>query len=393
MSKQPKIITELIAQIQKWAPLGEEIRWSDQKFNRFARAIFKLQFEQNEPYRKFCQRRGVDPEKIEHYRDIPAAPTDVFKHVRLSRSAAPARTFRTSGTTLGARGEHHFGSLAAYEAALVAPFKRFCIPDTDQIRMLVIAPSSRDLPDSSLSFMLQELVERFGDEESEFFVQAGADGTLRTRFEALAEALSAAEAEGIPTMILGTSFGYVEFFDAHPGSWKLAAGSRLMETGGFKGKIREISRDELYEIFEKRLGISAGFGVSEYSMTELSSQAYSGHIYQNWREKTEKSGAQHGARRHVESGSARRQGALMTPPWARVELVDPLTFEPIDEPEGEGLIRWYDLANTESVLAVQTSDMGARVAGGGFRLLGRAPDAELRGCSLTIEEIVDAQRG
>ena len=73
-----------------------------------------------------------------------------------------------------------------------------------------------------------------------------------------------------------------------------------------------------------------------------------------------------------------------------VEIVDPLTFEPIETPETEGLIRWYDLANTESVVAVQTSDLGVLVEGGGFRLLGRAPQAELRGCSLTIEEIVTA---
>ena len=146
-----------------------------------------------------------------------------------------------------------------------------------------------------------------------------------------------------------------------------------METGGFKGKSREVSRDELYEMFANRLGLPPTSCVSEYSMTELSSQAYTDDLL----------------RRHVENATDRR-GILRTPPWARVDIVDPASLEVISEPNSRGLIRWYDLANVGSVLAVQTTDMGERTADGGFRLYGRAPDSDLRGCSLTIEEIVDA---
>lgn len=108
-------------------------------------------------------------------------------------------------------------------------------------------------------------------------------------------------------------------------------------------------------------------------MTELSSQAYTDEILR--------------VHRGLEES---RTGVFQTPPWVRVEIVDPLDFEPIVEPSGEGLIRWYDLSNTESVVAIQTSDRGRVTEDGGFRLLGRADNAQLRGCSLTIEEIVEA---
>ncbi|AWV90940.1 hypothetical protein [Bradymonas sediminis] len=369
---------KLIDAITAWNPLQDALDWSDAKFNDFAREIFRVQFAQNEPYRKFCQKRGIGPDDIASYRDIPAVPTDVFKHVRLTVAEEPVRVFRTSGTTLGARGEHRFGTLDVYQTALVGPFRRFCVPDVDTLRMLVVAPSGRDLQDSSLSYMLDELVGRFGDAESAYFVRPGEDGQLEMRFDELREALDKAQADGVPTMLLGTSFGFIEFFDSCEQRWQLAEGSRIMETGGFKGKTREVTRDELYEIFEHRLGISKRNGVSEYSMTELSSQAYSDNLF-------------------LDHLSAEKDGAggdnvLQTPPWVRVELVDPLSFEPIETPGEQGLIRWYDLANTESVMAIQTSDLGVLVEGGGFRLLGRAPQAELRGCSLTIEEIVDASR-
>ncbi len=365
-------IEKIIEAIEGWDWCDGPLEWPDERFTGLAREVFAAQFEANAPYRSFCEKRGVGPDDIGSYRDIPAVPTDVFKHVRLTTAAEPVRTFRTSGTTLGERGEHHFGTLAAYEASLVGPFKRFCVPDVDELRMLVIAPSGRDLPDSSLSFMLDELVERFGDANSAFFVQPGDGGELQMRFDELRQALDKAQADGVTTMLLGTAFGFIEFFDSCEHDWQLPEGSRIMETGGFKGKSREASRDELYELFQTRLGIPEAMCVSEYSMTELSSQAYSGRG----------PGVQG-------SGSP---GSLQTPPWARVEIVDPLTFDPIEEVGAQGLIRWYDLANTESVVVVQTSDLGVLVEGGGFRLLGRAPQAELRGCSLTIEEIVEANR-
>jgi hypothetical protein len=387
--------TNIIQAIQAWDAIHGDLEWSDDQFTRHAHEVFRTQYEGNAPYRSFCQKRGVDPDSITSYRDIPAVPTDVFKHVRLTTTDEPVRTFRTSGTTLGERGEHHFGMLDVYRASLVGPFVRFCLPDIDRLgddstesgklRMLIVAPSGTDTPESSLSFMLDELLERFGDRDSGYFVRVGDGGELEMAFDELRRALDRAEADGVPTMLLGTAFGFTEFFDSCDDgqSWQLADGSRVMETGGFKGKTREVSRDELYSMFDTRLAVPRPFCVSEYSMTELSSQAYSDDLFFELTNEHE----------HVEIVKGGPEGllnVLQTPPWARVEIVDPLSFEPIETPDTEGLIRWYDLANTESVVAVQTSDLGVLVEGGGFRLLGRAPQAELRGCSLTIEEIVTA---
>src|SRR5690606_22178560 len=135
------------------------------------------------------------------------------------------------------------------------------------------------------------------------------------------------------------------------------------------------SRDELYALFTDRLGIQPEYCVSEYSMTELSSQSYADTLHN-----------------HVSNPNQPAPTRLRTPPWTRIVIVDPITLNPITTPNQRGLIRWIDLANFDSVCAVQTSDMGTRDPDGGFQLLGRAPDSELRGCSLTIEEIIAANK-
>lgn len=357
--------------IRSWDPLHDDSAWTGDKFDELALAVFALQFAHNQPYRRFCEGRGVNPDRVQSYRDIPAVPTDAFKYVALTVTQRPARVFRTSGTTSTGRGEHYFGDLSAYRASLRGPFRRYMLPDREKMRLLIAAPDPKDLDDSSLSFMLGELVEHHGDEGSEFFVRQAA-GQLSLDLDGLARVLSQAEAHGEPVCLLGTAFAWAELFEASDRTWSLPAGSRLMETGGFKGKARELTRAELYDAFKVRLGLPPAMCVSEYSMTELSSQAYTGDL-----------------RRHRMSATPDddRRAILRVPPWVRIDIVDPRTLDPIDDSAARGLIRWYDLANLESVLGVQTSDIGRR-RDGGFILEGRALGAELRGCSLTIEEIV-----
>lgn len=355
-------------------------RWPDEQLDVHARALFARQFEHNAPYRAFCQGRGVTPEVLGGWRDVPAVPTDVFKHVDLSVTAPDqaARVFRTSGTTRDQRGAHAMGTLAAYRASLPGPFARFVLAGAPRpVRMLLLAPSPDDLPDSSLSFMLGELVEAFGAPGSAFFVRR-ADGSdeLVYQLEALRQALDQAAASEEPVALLGTAFGFMELFDGAPTcAWSLPPGSRIMETGGFKGRSREVTRDQLYALFDERLGVPAAHCVSEYSMTELSSQAYTDTL----------------RRAHLDLAQPPAP-RLLTPPWARLQVVDPVTLEPLEGPGQRGLIRWLDLANVDSVLAIQTSDVGVTHPGG-LELVGRAPDAELRGCSLTIEEIVEGGAG
>lgn len=354
------MIDALVADIQ-----NANFDW-DAQFDAWAKRLFAFQFEHNAPYRNFCDGRGVSPDTVSGYRDIPSVPTDVFKHVSLTTSQGePERVFRTSGTTQGARGEHIFASLAAYAASIAPPFKAHMMPERVRMPIAALAPAPGDLADSSLSYWLGELLTKFGTPfRSGFFIEKTEDAELDFDFDGIVEWLDLAKG---PVFLIGTAFAFVEFFDAVDKTWSLPAGSRVLETGGLKGRTREVSRDELYGLFDQRLGIEPSHCLSEYSMTELSSQAYSNALSANvsW-----------------------DQSSFVTPPWARVEIVNPLTMEIDDAPDARGLICWYDLANISSVVAVQTSDIGVRTPDG-FRLEGRASDSELRGCSLTIEEIVE----
>lgn len=374
---------EIIKHIESWSAQHDPLRWSDERFNALAISLFRWQLERNAPYRRYCERQGLDTDALDQltdYRQIPAVPTDVFKLMPMScwPDANAERTFLTSGTTAqGQRGQHPMASVATYQASIYSPFERFCLTPHSKMKLLILAPHEDEQPESSLSFMLTRFIERYGDEGSRFFLSRDAADELVFDHDGLTNALDKAQSHDEPVFLLGTAFAFMALFD-HPlsatRSWRLPQGSRLLETGGFKGRSREVSRAELYALFEQRLGLERAYCLSEYSMTELSAQAYTDNLRAHLEDPTQPTDLEH-----------RR---LRTPPWARVEVADPLTLKTILEPNMQGLLRWYDLSNTESVLAVQTSDMGYIEPDGGFVLLGRAPDSELRGCSLAIEELL-----
>lgn len=364
----------IIDAIDGWDAVDGPLDWPEARFDELANKVFAHQYGNNEPYRDFCDRRGVTPADEPGAIGIPAVPTDAFKRVRLfCDEAEPKRTFRTSGTTGDARGAHHFRTLEVYERALHPPFRRFCNPRGRTLRFLALAPSFGDVPESSLSFMLGELVEAYGDGESGFFV--GIDGgEWRIDVEDIAEAIDEARTDGEPVLLFGTAFAYAELFERVDRDLSLCDGSVVVETGGFKGRFRQMTREGLYEQFCERFGVELQTrrersapprAMSEYGMTELSSQCYTDEI----------------------AGGDRASGLLYAPPWLDVRIVDPVSLEPVGESGRAGLIRFVDLANVDSVSAIQTSDRGVLHADGGLELLGRAEGAELRGCSLLIEEI------
>lgn len=354
----------IIETIEDWDPVDGPLDWPADQFRRLAAELFTHQYRRIEPYRRLCDNRGVTPDDDPAPAEIPAVPTDAFKRVELFAGDEPIRTFKTSGTTGTDRGTHHFGTLDVYRASLHPPFVRFCNPDRQQLRFLVLAPPPADLSDSSLSFMLGDLVDRFGDDESDFFIRTDEAGD-RLEADRLARALDTACDDDTPTLIFGTAFGFAESFERLNGDWSLPDDSRVVETGGFKGRHQQVSRADLYEAFTNRLGVESTRCLSEYSMTELSSQTYTDELVAD--EPT---------------------GRLYAPPWLKIDIVDPVDLTPVDDPEAEGLIRFFDLANVDSVSAVQTSDRGRLHPDGGLELLGRASGADLRGCSLTVEEIV-----
>ncbi len=333
------------------------------RFEDAALAVFAFQYERNVPYRRLCDRRGATPATVTAWVDIPPVPAAAFREAALT-CGPPARVFTTSGTTGGGekRGRHLLPETALYEAAWGEPFRRHLLPDRGRMRILSLIPPGALLPGSSLSFMADRILERFGAPGSGIYLGEGG-----LRFHDLRRALAEAPE---PVMLLGTALGYHELLAMLQSSGdrvRLPAGSRLMDTGGFKGRRREVAREDLLDRYREFLGIPSTHVVGEYGMTELSSQFY----------ETSLRDAAAG-----ESGERLYAG----PPWVRTRALDPDTLAPL--PEGKtGILAHLDLANAWSVCAVATEDLGA-VHPGGLRLRGRARGAELRGCSLATEELL-----
>jgi hypothetical protein len=346
----------------------------DETFNRLATAAFQRQFAENEPYRRYCERRDATPGRVDHWSTIPAVPTAAFKSAALfcGDPATAEIAFRTSGTSQGPenRGTHYVGDLSFYRAAALPNFKAHLLPDASQLSMVILAPSPRLASDSSLSWMLGAVKKEFGSEDSVHFVDQ--DGL---RLDPLLTTLAESEAKQKPVMLLGTAAAYahlLEVLDERGRRFELPCGSRLMETGGFKRRRRDIPKREFYVWLEERLGIPEPYCVAEYGMTEMCSQFYD----------------------NVLRERARGRPPLLryktVAPWIRTQVVDAETLEPL--PAGRiGVLRHFDLANFDSVLAVQTDDLGLAAAEGGFEILGRAVGAEARGCSIAMDQWLTAQ--
>lgn len=292
----------------------------EERFNALALEIHAFQRRWNEPYARFCATR---PEPMQ-WREIPATPQSAFK--RFSLSCVPreqiGKTFLTSGTTGETRGAHHFRDTALYEAALLAGWRLLGLP---RLRQVILAPTPTEAPHSSLSHMLAALAVESSDTE--------------------------------PVAMLGTALAFLHHFETTPAR-VLPPGSFAMETGGYKGSGRDITKPELYAMFEQHLGLKADAVLNEYGMTELSSQFY-----------TRGLGAPH------TSG-----------PWVRALVIDPVTGAEVLVGEA-GMLRIFDLANLNSSLAIETQDLAVRREHG-FELIGRDPAALPRGCSRMADEML-----
>lgn len=348
---------------------GPEAVVSDGEFDEVALAVFAHQYERNPVYRRFCEARSADPGSIGGWRDIPAVPTDAFKVAPLvcGDAGRAEAAFRTSGTTQGDshRGVHYLLDTSLYRSALSAGFRRHMLADLDSLPILSLVASFEVADDSSLSFMISEVVRELGSEGSGFF--ADADGL---QLESLLIRLQEVGAGSEPVLVAGTSFAFVHLFDTMESRGLrvvLPSGSRIMDTGGFKGRSRQVGREELYRMMGERLGVERRWVVNEYGMTEMSSQLYD---------------AVAGA------GGAISERRHLAPGWVRSVAVDPETLAVL--PEGElGILRHLDLANVDSVAALQTADLG-RVIRGEVELRGRAGGAEPRGCSIAMDELMAA---
>ena len=337
------------------------------RFDELALRVFGFQYERNEPYRRFCERRGRRPANVTTPVEIPPVPVAAFQSADLVVSGlGTGRTYRTSGTTRGLdrRGRHHVPDPSLYRDAALIEFRRWVLPDGARPRFVVLAPSFAEEPESSLCQMIEWLAEDIAPVPPEYFVNGG---TLDT--ERLTERLRELERERDPVLLIGVTHAFIRFFDAcapEVTRFRLPYASRVVDTGGTKGRSRPMSRAGLLRAYWELLGVPGYFVANEYGMTEMSSQFYDDAI-----------------RNHVDGKKSDR--AKQPPPWVRTWIVSPETLEPVAAGE-RGLLRHLDLANVGSVAALLTEDVGLAV-GDGFEIVGRAEGAEARGCALLLEDV------
>ena len=343
---QPAVRRAWIRQLL--APIDEA------KWDALACELFAYQFARVPAFANLCGGHGISPESLRSWQDIPAVPQQLFKREKLFvHIAQPGAIYETSGTTTGQPGRQHLLSTAIYQAVSVEGARRIGLfTDVDFLHFL--APSPTEAPHSSLSAMFGFWRIEHGAKRGQFWMKnQGID------FGRMREMLVAQIKMRKPMGIAGTAFSFVHLIDA----WadlpplRLPRGSWLLETGGFKGRSREVSKAQLYAQLARTFSVRDDAIWNEYGMSELSSQAYA-----------------HGTR-----------GLHQTPPWARVLVVKPATGREVRVGQ-RGLVRWIDLANVDSVLALQTLDVAERTPQG-FRLIGRLPRTEPRGCSLSAEDI------
>jgi hypothetical protein len=316
---------------------------------------------------------------------IPGVPSEAFRMTRVAvhAEALDRARFMTSGTTGSASGVHAFRTTQTYREIAVT-FGRQALASAlpGPYVVVALAPRLEEPPTSSLGYMMRMFIEEF-DGRSLFAHSAfdaleaerwliDADGINVGRLRRAAE-LAIERDE--PLLILATSFALVGLLDAiGDAQIKVPARSVIMQTGGFKGRTREVAADELRRAVAGVFGISEAQIVSEYGMTELTSQLYEGCLPDGTLGRERKETA---------------PGIYLEPAWLRVTPVDPITLDPV--PDGEiGLAHFTDLGNVDSAVAVLTQDR-VRRKGAGVELLGREVGAPARGCSLAIETFLQAR--
>lgn len=344
-------------------------------FDALALRIFAYQLRTNAPYARYCRAFGVTLATMPNsWREIPPVPTGAFQEADLCTfdPATAALVFETSGTTAGAPGKHYMETTALYDAALLAAFHDAFLRDLQApLRYLLLVPDPKSHPHSSLGYMMQRVAQTYGAGEARWYLEGD-----RIDVPGFIHDVRNAQAANTPVLLAATAFALVHLLDAlreRNLTFPFPPESRIMETGGFKGRARAVDRFELYAEIERVFAVPQERIISEYGMTELSSQYYDDPLATLKAARTSRS---------LVPRDDHMVRLKVAPPWLRSYAVG-ADAKPL--PGGTiGALVHVDLANRSSCVAVQTEDLGA-VVEGAIILIGRDEGAELRGCSLDAE--------
>ena len=314
---------------------------SREEFNNVALSVFKHQFKNNKIYRSFCDLLYIHTSDVQTIEQIPFLPIQFFKTRKVISSIDEVQeTFSSSGTTGTITSKHLVTDLSWYETSYLKGFEYF-YGNIEDYTVLALLPNYLERKGSSLIYMVDDLIKRSKQPESGFYLN---------NLSELAKKLKELDKKGNKILLIGVSFALLDLVEQY--DFELN-NTIIMETGGMKGRRKELIRNELHQILGK------GFGVekihSEYGMTELLSQGYS-----------------------------KGNGIFNCPPWMQIltrDTEDPLTTLP---KETSGGINVIDLANYNSCSFIATQDLGKVYPDHSFEIIGRFDNSDIRGCNLMV---------
>jgi phenylacetate-coenzyme A ligase PaaK-like adenylate-forming protein len=312
-----------------------------QEFKALSLAVFKHQFKNNKVYRSFCDLLFVHPSSISTIEEIPFLPIQFFKSRKVLSSLEEIQeTFTSSGTTGSITSKHLVTNINLYKESYLKGFAHF-YGNIEEYTVLALLPNYLEREGSSLVFMVADLIEKSKKAESGFYLD---------NMQELAEKLIGLDKNGQKTLLIGVSFALLDLIEIQKFNLK---NTIIMETGGMKGRRKELVREELHTILQN------GFGVteihSEYGMTELLSQGYS-----------------------------KGNGVFETPPWMKILTRDTEDALSINASGKNGGINVIDLANYNSCSFIATQDLGKVYENETFEIIGRFDNSDIRGCNLMV---------
>lgn len=310
-------------------------------FTATALKVFEHQFKNNRVYRSFCDLLYKHPSDVKTVEEIPFLPIQFFKSRKVVSSLDEVEeVFTSSGTTQTATSQHFVTDISYYKESFTKGFEAF-YGDVNEYTILALLPNYLERKGSSLVFMVDDLIRKSNKLESDFYLN---------NLDQLAKQLKELDKANRKVLLIGVSYALLDLVEKHNFNLK---NTIIMETGGMKGKRKELIRKELHSILQEGFGVDAIH--SEYGMTELLSQAYS-----------------------------KGNGVFETPPWMKIlirDTEDALTILPKNKNGGINVI---DLANYNSCSFIATQDLGKTFNNNTFEVIGRFDSSDIRGCNLMV---------